>query len=143
MSPSVLPSGVVDRLDEDEETLLPNVSSVCTESALYGKFCDWVLEPKVDLMEVLCHPSDRCPKQIDLLFFLWSGVPSKEEGGQSAQNWVELRCYGAPSKTSTWWVRYRIQSPISRTLFLNLNLSKLVARFLHIARHQVFQTAHL
>ena len=59
MSPSVLPSGVVDRLDEDEETLLPNVSSVCTESALYGKFCDWVLEPKVDLMEVLCQPSDR------------------------------------------------------------------------------------
>ena len=69
MSPSVLPSGVVDRLDEDEETLLPNISSVCTESALYGKFCDWVLGPKVDLMEVLCQPSDRCPKQIALPFF--------------------------------------------------------------------------
>ena len=55
----VLPSGVVDRLDEDEEALLPNITSVCTEDALYGKFCDWVLEPKVDLMEVLCQQSDR------------------------------------------------------------------------------------
>ena len=55
----VLPSGVVDRMDEDEEALLPNVSAVCTEKALYGKFCDWVLEPEVDLMELLCQPSDR------------------------------------------------------------------------------------
>ena len=58
----VLPSGVVDRLEEDEETLLANVSSVCTEKALFGKFCDWVLDPDVDnLMEVLCQPSDRFP----------------------------------------------------------------------------------
>ena len=46
-------------MDEDEEALLPNVSAVCTEKALYGKFCDWVLEPEVDLMELLCQPSDR------------------------------------------------------------------------------------
>ena len=58
----VLPSGVVDRLEEDEETLLANVSSICTEKALFGKFCDWVLDPDVDnLMEVLCQPSDRFP----------------------------------------------------------------------------------
>ena len=57
-----LPSGVVDRLEEGEETLLANVSSVCTEKALFGKFCDWVLDPDVDnLMEVLCQPSDRFP----------------------------------------------------------------------------------
>ena len=61
-SPPVLPSGVVDRLEEDEETLLANVSSICTEKALFGKFCDWVLDPNVDnLMELSCLPSDRCP----------------------------------------------------------------------------------
>ena len=60
--PPVLPSGVVDRLEEDEETLLANVSSVCTEKALFGKFCDWVLDPDVDnLMELSCLPSDRFP----------------------------------------------------------------------------------
>lgn len=60
--PPVLPSGVVDRLEEDEETLLANVSSICTEKALFGKFCDWVLDPNVDnLMELSCLPSDRCP----------------------------------------------------------------------------------
>ena len=55
----VLPSGVLNHMEDDVEVLLPNVSSVCREKALYGKFCDWVLEPEVDLMEVLCQPSDR------------------------------------------------------------------------------------
>ena len=58
-APVRVASGVVNLLEEDEGALLPNVSSVCTEKALYGKFCDWVLQPEVDLMEVLCQPSDR------------------------------------------------------------------------------------
>ena len=57
---NVLPSGVVDRMEEDEEALITNISSTCTEEALYGKFCDWVLDPKVtDLGNVLCLQSDR------------------------------------------------------------------------------------
>ena len=55
----VLPSGVVDRLEEDEESYLPNITVTCTEAALYGKFCDWVLEPSVDLPTLQCEPSDR------------------------------------------------------------------------------------
>ena len=61
----VLPSGVVDRLEEDEETLFANISSVCTEKSLFGKFCDWVLDPDIDnLMELSCLPSDRFPTPI-------------------------------------------------------------------------------
>ena len=75
----VLPSGVVDRLEEDEESLLANVSSVCTEKALFGKFCDWVLDPDVDnLMEVFCQPSDRFPSPEGTCGVVLSGATSGE-----------------------------------------------------------------
>ena len=101
-------------MDEDEEALLPNVSAVCTEKALYGKFCDWVLEPEVDLMEVLCKPSDRWPftKPVVVSSFFWSGVPSREERVQFPQNKAALPWDGLLSKTSTRWVSQPIQSYI-------------------------------